>query len=83
MHVCCLLPDVCGHDTPVNRPVLPQITRLLLGSLQSAYWANWSVDDTLNMEQPYILQHLHTLGDKLLIRALGFSSVFHAVTPKL
>lgn len=47
---------------PVNRPVLSQITRPLLGSLQSAYWANWSVDDTLNMEQPSMLQHLHTLG---------------------
>lgn len=58
----CLSPWCLWSWYPVNRPVLSKITGPLLGSLQFAYWANWSVDDTPNMEQPYILQHLHTPG---------------------
>lgn len=77
----CLLPWCLWSWYPVNRQVLWEITGLLLSSLQFGYWVNWSVDDTLNMEQPDIMQHFGLPGDKLLILSVDFSSAFHTINP--
>ncbi len=56
---------------------LKDITGTLLDPLQFTYWANRSVDDAVNMETHYILQHLDKPGTYARILVVDFSSAFN------
>ncbi len=60
---------------------LKDITRPLLDPLQSAYRANRSVDDAVNMGLHYILQHLDKPGIYARILFVDFSSAFNIIIP--
>ncbi len=62
---------------------LKDITRPLLDPLQFAYRANRSVDDAVNIELNYILQHLDKPGNYARILFVDFSSVFNTIMPDL
>ncbi len=53
----------------------------LLDPLQFAYRANKSVDDAVNMELHFILQHLDRPGTYVRILFVDFSSAFNTIIP--
>ncbi len=54
-----------------------------LDPLQFAYRANRSVDDAVNMELHYVLQHLDRPGAYVRILFVDFSSAFNTIIPNL
>ncbi|KAI2666968.1 putative 149 kDa protein [Labeo rohita] len=62
---------------------LKNITGPLLEPLQFAYRANSFVDDAVNMELHFILQHLDKTGDYVRILFVDFSSAFNTIIPAL
>ena len=58
---------------------LKDITGPLLDPLQFAYWAKRSVDNKVNMELHFILQHLDSPGIYTQILFVDFSLVFNII----
>ncbi len=60
---------------------LKDTTGPLLEPLQFAFRANRSVDDAVNMELHFILQHLNKPGTYVMILFVDFSSAFNTIIP--
>ncbi|KAK0144347.1 RNA-directed DNA polymerase from mobile element jockey [Merluccius polli] len=62
---------------------LKDITDPFLDPLHFAYRANRSVDDAVNLDLHYILQHLDSAGTYARILCVDFSSAFNTIIPAL